>query len=90
VKKNDLKAQMEETAKDTADRAVSESGVMLYRHCDRAFVHQQRLRAHEDGCVEQWTSRASTRKTVVLHPAADLAQDQVPTSYGKTRVFISV
>jgi hypothetical protein len=71
-----LKAQ-EETTKDAAARAVSESGVMLCRHCDRAFVRQQRLRAHEDGCVEQLASRASKRKTAVLRPAADLTQDQV-------------
>ncbi len=31
VKKNDLKTQKEETAKDAAARALSESGVMLYR-----------------------------------------------------------
>ena len=77
VKKNDLKAQKEETAKDAAARAVSESGVMLCRHCDRAFVRQQCLCAHEDGCVEQLASRASKRKTAVLRPAADLPQDQV-------------
>jgi hypothetical protein len=35
VKKNDLKAQKEETAKAAAARAVSESGVMLCRHCGR-------------------------------------------------------
>ena len=77
VQKNDLKAQKEETSKDAAARAVSESGVMLCRHCDRAFVRQQCLRAHEDGCLEQLASRASKRKTAVLRSVADLAQDQV-------------
>ena len=77
MKKNDLKAQKEETAKDAAARAVSESGVMLCRHCEKAFVRQQYFRAHEDGCLEQLASRASKRKTAVLRPAADLAQDQV-------------
>jgi hypothetical protein len=76
VKKNDLKAQKDETAKEAATRAVSESRVMC-RHCDRSFVLQERLCAHEDGCVEQLASRASKRKTAVLRPAADLAQDQV-------------
>ena len=77
VQKNDLKAQKEETSKDAAARAVSESGVMLCRHCGKVFVRQQCLRAHEDGCLEQLASRASKRKTAVLRPAADLAQDQV-------------
>ncbi len=77
VKKNDLKAQKQETAKDTAARAVAESGVMMCRHCVKPFVLQQRFRAHEDGCVEQLASRASKRKTAVLRPAADLARDQV-------------
>jgi aspartate/glutamate racemase len=33
VKKNDLKSQKQETSKEVASRAVSESGVMLCRHC---------------------------------------------------------
>ena len=37
----------------------------------------QCLRAHEEGCVEQLTSHTSIRRTVVLRPVADLAQDQV-------------
>ena len=77
VQKNDLKAQKEETAKDAAARSVSESGVMLCRHCGKVFVRQQCLRAHEDGCLEQLASRASKRKTAVLRSAADLAEDQV-------------
>ena len=77
MKKNDLKAQKEETAKDAVARAVSESGVMLCRHCAKTFVRKQCLRAHEDGCLEQLASRASKTKTAVLRPAADLAQDQV-------------
>ncbi len=77
VKKNDVRAQKEETAKATDDRAVSESGVMLCRHCGKVFVHQQCLRAHEDGCVEQSAIRKSKRKTAPLRPAALLAQDQV-------------
>jgi len=77
VKKNDLKAQKEETAKAAAARAVSESGVMLCRHCGKVFVRQQCLRAHEDGCLEKQASRANNRKTAVLRPAAELAQDQV-------------
>jgi hypothetical protein len=62
VKKNDLKAQKEETAKDSAARAVSESGVMLYRHCAKTFVRQQFLRAHEDGCLEKLASRGQENK----------------------------
>ena len=41
VKKNDLKVQKEETVKNTVTRGVSESGVILLRHCDRPFVCQQ-------------------------------------------------
>jgi hypothetical protein len=77
VKKNDVKAQQEEAAKAAAARAVSESGVMLCRHCDKVFERQQCLRAHEDGCLEKQSSRASNRKTAVLRPASELAQDQV-------------
>jgi hypothetical protein len=77
VKKNDLKTQKEETEKAEADRAVSESGVMLCRHCGKVFERQQCLRAHEDGCLEKQASRANNRKTAVLRPAAELAQDQV-------------
>ena len=55
----------------------TESGVMLCRHCDRAFVRQQCLCAHKDDCVEQLASHVSKRKTAVLRPAADLPQDQV-------------
>jgi hypothetical protein len=55
------------------------------------FVRQQGFRAHEDRCVEQLASRASKRKTAVLHPAADLAQDQVHSaaslSIGQGNVF---
>jgi len=91
VKKNDLKAQKEETAKDAAARAVSESGVMLCRHCGKVFVRQQCLCAHEDGCLEQLASHTSKRKTAVLRPAADLAQDQVHSaaslSIGQGNVF---
>ena len=77
VKKNDLKVQKEETAKDTADRTVAESGVMVCRHCSKSFVRQKWFRSHEEGCVDQLASRTSNRKTAVLCPAADLAQDQV-------------
>jgi hypothetical protein len=38
VKKNDLKAQREETAKDTATRTDAESGVMLCRHCVKPLM----------------------------------------------------
>ena len=65
VKKNDLKAQKEETAKHTAVRTVAESGVMLCRHCAKPFVRQQCLRAHEEGCVEKLVNHTSSRKTVV-------------------------
>ncbi len=71
LKKNDLKAQKEETVKTVAARSVSESGVMLCRHCGKVFERQQCLRAHEDGCLEKQASRANNRKTVVLRPAAD-------------------
>ena len=77
VKKNDLKVQKEETATDAATTTVAESGVMVCRHCSKGFVRQQWFRSHEEGCVEQLASRASNRKTAVLRPAADLAQDQV-------------
>ena len=77
MKKNDLKVQKEETAKDTAARTVAESGVMVCRHCSKSFVRQQWFRSHEEGCVEELASRTSNRKTAVLRPAADLAQDQV-------------
>ena len=77
VKKNDVRAQKQETAKDTAARAVAESRVMLCQYCSQSFVRQQCFRAHEDRCVEQSAIRASKRKTAVLRPAADLAQDQV-------------
>ena len=77
VKKNDLKVQKEETATDAATTTVAESGVMVCRHCSKGFVSQQWFRSHEEGCVEQLASRASNRKTAVLRPAADLAQDQV-------------
>ena len=91
VKKNDLKSQKEETAKDATARAVSESGVMLCRHCEKAFVREQCFRTHEDCCLEQLDSRASKRKTAVLRSAADLAQDQVHSaaslSIGQGNVF---
>ncbi len=77
VKKNNLKAQKEETAKDTSARTVAESGVMLCRHCVKSFVCQQCLRAHEKGCVEQSVSSTSNRNTTVLRPVVELAQDQV-------------
>ncbi len=41
------------------------------------LVQNYKLRAHEDGCLEQLASRGSKRKTTMLRPAADLAQDQV-------------
>ncbi len=66
VKKNDVKAQQEEAAKAATARAVSESGVMLCRHCDKVFERQQCLCAHEDGCLEKQFSRASNRKTAVF------------------------
>ena len=77
VKKNDVTAQKQETAKDTAATAVAESGVMLCQYCSQPFVRQKCFRAHEDRCVEQSASRAAKRKTAVLRPAVDLAQDQV-------------
>ena len=40
-------------------------------------MHQQCLRAHEEGCVEELTSHTSNRKTVVLRTAMDLDEDQV-------------
>ncbi len=80
VKKNDLKVQKEEAAKDTAVRTVAESGVMVCRHCSKFFVCLQSFRAHEEGCVEQLTSRTSKRKTGGLRRVADLAQDQVHLS----------
>ncbi len=49
----------------------------MCRHCAKPFVHQQCLRAHEEGCVEKLVSRASSRKTAVLLPSTDLAEDQV-------------
>jgi hypothetical protein len=66
VEKNDLKIQKEETAKDTTVRTVTESGVMVYRHCPKSFVRQQWFRSHEDGCVEELVRRASNRQTDVL------------------------
>jgi hypothetical protein len=77
VKKNDVTAQKQEAAKDTAATAVAESGVMLCQYCSQPFVRQKCFRAHEDRCVEQSASRAAKRKTAVLRPAVDLAQDQV-------------
>ena len=50
---------------------------MLCRHCAKPFVHQQCLRAHEEGCVEKLARHASRRKTGVLRPVADLAEVQV-------------
>ncbi len=44
MKKNDLKVQKEETEKDTADRTVAESGVMVCRHCSKS---ENARRAHE-------------------------------------------
>ncbi len=85
VKKNDLKAQKEETAKDASVRAVSESGVMLCRLCVKPFVCQQSLCAHEDVCLEQLDSRASKRKTTVLRSATDLPEDQVHST-GSLRI----
>jgi hypothetical protein len=73
----DVRAQKQETTKDTAARAIAESGVMLCQNCSQPFVRQKCFRAHEDRCVEQSAGRATKRKTVVLRPAADLAQDQV-------------
>ena len=77
MKKNDVRAQRHETAKETAARAVAESRVMLCQYCSQSFVRQQYFRAHEDRCVEQSAIRASKRKTAPLRPAALLAQDQV-------------
>jgi hypothetical protein len=77
VKKNDLKVQKEQATKDTADRTVAESGVMVYRHCSKSFVCLQSFRAHEEGCVKQLASHESNRKTAGLRPLADLPQDQV-------------
>jgi hypothetical protein len=77
VKKNDLKVQKEEVAKDTATRTVSESGVMVYRNCSKSFVCLQSFRTHEEGCVEQLARRTSNRKTAGLREVLDLAQDQV-------------
>ncbi len=51
VKKNDVKVQKEETAKDTGSTTVAESGVMVCRHCSKGFVRQQWFRSHEEGCV---------------------------------------
>ena len=54
-------------------------------------MREQWLRAHEQVCDEQLASRASKRKTAVLRPAADLAQDQVHSdaslSIGQDNVF---
>ncbi len=91
VKMNEWKAQKQETAKDTSARAVVESGVMMCQYCAKPFMRQQRFRAHEDGCVEQFASRGNKRKTAVLRPASDLAQDQVylaaSLSIGQDNVF---
>jgi hypothetical protein len=53
---------------------------MLCRHCARPFVCQQCFRSHEEGCVEELVTRVSNRKTDVLCPVVDLAQDQVYSS----------
>ena len=66
VKKNDVKTQKEQTAKDTATRAVVESGVMLCRNCVEPFVRQKCLCAHEQVCVDQLDNHTSKRKTSVL------------------------
>ena len=77
VKKNDVKTQKEQTAKYTATRALAESRVMMCQNCARPFECEKCLRKHGHVCQEQLTSHASNRKTVVLCPVADLAQDQV-------------
>ncbi len=77
VKKNDVRGQRHETAKETAARAVAESRVMLCQYCSQSFVRQEWFRTHEDRCVEQSVIRTSKRKTAPLRPAALLAQDQV-------------
>jgi hypothetical protein len=53
VKKNDVRAQKKQTAKDTVTRSVAESRVMLCQYCSQSFVRQQCFRAHEDRCVEE-------------------------------------
>jgi hypothetical protein len=91
VKKNDVKAQKEQAVKDTADRAVAESRVMLCRNCARPFEREKCLRKHEQVCHEQLASFERKRKTAVLRPAAALAQDQVHSaaslSIGQGNVF---
>ena len=51
VKKNDVKSQKEQTAKDAAARALDES-TMLCQHCQRSIVREQWLHAHEQVCDE--------------------------------------
>ena len=38
VKRNDVRSQRHETAKETAVRAVAESRVMLCQYCSQSFV----------------------------------------------------
>ncbi len=91
MKKNNLKVQKKETGKDKASRSVCESGVILCQYCVRSFVRQQCWCAHEEGCVEKLVNRVIKRKTAVLRPAVELAQDQVHSdaslSIGQGNVF---
>ena len=91
VKKDDVKAQKEQVVKDAAAGAVTESRVMIYRICTRPFECEKCLLKHEQVCHEQLTSCERKRKTTVLCPVADLAQDQVHSvaslSIGQGNVF---
>ena len=91
AKKGDVKAQKQQAVKDAAARALAESRVMLCRNCARPFEREKCLRKHEQVCHEQLASCEKKRKTAVLRPAADLAQDQVHSaaslSIGQGNVF---
>ncbi len=64
---------------------------MLCRNGERPFEREKSFRKHEQVCHEQLTSCERKRKTVVLRPAVDLAQDQVYSaaslSIGQGNVF---
>ncbi len=64
---------------------------MLCQYCVRSFVRHQCWCAHEECCVEKLASRVSKRKTAVLRPALELAQDQLHSaaslSIGQRNVF---
>ena len=91
VKKNDVKEQKEQEVKDTSVRDVAESRMILCRNCAKPFDREKCLRKHEQACHEQLASRESKRKTAVLRPEVDLAQDQVHSdaslSIGQGNVF---